>query len=352
VSRAVVPGLPGLGAGLACVLFGWVAASAPVLSQQASGQPPVRGDSDVLSAFRSCFPDQLLLPASNENRILKGVRQFDKAPDASQLNAFEPIPEGLRGVIRRVTIRDGRKLVALTIDLCEARGERTGYDGAIFGYLRKTGIPATVFVGGKWMRSHPARTQQLMADPRFELANHSEAHWNLRHLSGAALLEEIRAPQKAYELARESLGANRCVKDSPVLFGSVQRRMSLFRFPFGACNAAAQAAVADNGLLAVQWDVSTGDPDPNISVARMVRHVVASTRPGSIILAHGNGRGLRTATALPRIVSALKSRGFEFVTVSELLAAGRPEIVSRCYDMKPGDTDKYDRLFASRRRGP
>jgi hypothetical protein len=38
----------------------------------------------------------------------------------------------------------------------------------------------------------------------------------------------------------------------------------------------------------------------------------------------------------------MRKRGYKFVTVSELLAAGKPEIVSTCYDRRPGDTNRYD----------
>ena len=79
-----------------------------------------------------------------------------------------------------------RKLIALTFDLCEQPGEIAGYDGAIFDYLRANGIKATFFAGGKWMRSHAERAQQLMSDPLFEMGNHSEAHRNLKLLSGSA----------------------------------------------------------------------------------------------------------------------------------------------------------------------
>jgi hypothetical protein len=73
--------------------------------------------------------------------------------------------------------------------------------------------------------------------------------------------------------------------------------------------------------------------------------MVRRTRPGSIILAHANGRGHHTAAALPLAIPRLKAMGYTFVTVSELIAAGRPEVVDQCYDSEPGDTDKYDRLF-------
>ena len=35
----------------------------------------------------------------------------------------------------------------------------------------------------------------------------------------------------------------------------------------------------------------------------------------------------------------------EFVTVSELLAAGRPVVEPICYDSRPGDTDRYDNFL-------
>ena len=73
--------------------------------------------------------------------------------------------------------------------------------------------------------------------------------------------------------------------------------------------------------------------------------MISNTRPGSIIIAHANGRGVHTAAALPLAIPALKAKGYQFVTVSELLAAGRPVVVDSCYDSKPGDTDKYDIFF-------
>ena len=40
---------------------------------------------------------------------------------------------------------------------------------------------------------------------------------------------------------------------------------------------------------------------------------------GSIVVMHINGNGRHTAEALPRIVKRLRKRGFELVTVSEML---------------------------------
>ncbi|MEW5963837.1 MAG: polysaccharide deacetylase family protein, partial [Pseudomonadota bacterium] len=297
--------------------------------------------------LEACFAPATLAAAPSERRPVKGIRRFDAPPPPRTLVPFAPVPPERRGAIRRVELPAGRKLIALTLDLCEQPGEVAGYDGAIIDYLRAHGIKATLFAGGKWMRSHPERTRQLMADPRFELANHAEAHRNLRLLAGAALAEEIAGPQRAYEAAREQLSQMQCVTGHEAELAHVPRRMGLFRFPFGACSAAALAAVNDAGLLAIQWDLSTGDPSPTQSAAAIAAAMVGNVRPGSIIIAHANGRGHNTAAALPIAIPKLRAAGYELVTVSELIAAGKPVIANTCYDSRPGDTDRYDRLFPS-----
>ena len=60
---------------------------------------------------------------------------------------------------------------------------------------------------------------------------------------------------------------------------------------------------------------------------------------------HANGRGWHTAEALPLLIEDLRKRGFQFSTVGELLARGQPVIADSCYELKPGDNAKYDKLF-------
>jgi amidohydrolase family protein len=104
--------------------------------------------------------------------------------------------------------------------------------------------------------------------------------------------------------------------------------------------------VKDYIAFTIQWDHSTGDPAPSQSAKAIAAAMLRSVKPGSIIIAHANGRGYHTSAALPLAIPALRAKGFEFVTVSELLAAGTPEIVQSCYDSHPGDTDRYDHLLA------
>ena len=90
---------------------------------------------------------------------------------------------------------------------------------------------------------------QLMADPLFEVGNHSWSHRNLRQATSEVLEHEIRWPQWEYALLRQELAqraAKAGVPDAELRkIPSVPR---LFRFPFGACNDVALGAVADAGL--------------------------------------------------------------------------------------------------------
>ena len=290
-----------------------------------------------------CWIEGVAKAGPAEGKPVKDARLANLSVPPRTLQPYTAIEAARRGAIRRVELEPGAgKLVALTFDLCEQTGEIAGYDGAIIDYLREQAIDATLFAGGKWMLTHGERAQQMMAHSRFEMANHGWAHRNTRLLDGPALHDEVVKPQLAYEEMRARLGARQCVKGNEDSLATVPRRLGLFRFPFGACNDAALQAVGEAGLLAVQWDVSSGDPSQ--SAAAITADVLRQVRPGSIVLFHANGRGAHTAEALPLLIPKLKAMGYRFVTVGALLAAGRPVITPTCYDSRPGDTDKYDRL--------
>jgi peptidoglycan/xylan/chitin deacetylase (PgdA/CDA1 family) len=289
-------------------------------------------------AANATEPAQRICPAPytpQEKLIQKHVPAANVAvPDFSAI-AEAPIAANLTGAIRRVDLPAGQKLVALTFDLCETPNEVAGYDGAIFETLRQAHIPATLFAGGHWSETHAERFGEIANAPQFEIGNHTWTHANLRTVDAATLKREVYAPIAAFaEVAAKS----QCTAAD----AQPRERPKLFRFPFGACNPTAMKEVNDAGMLAIQWDVSADDASPFRSADMIVKDTLAAVKPGSIILAHANGRGYHTGDALPRIIAGLKAKGYSFVTVSELLAAGKPVIASTCYDFKPGDTDKYD----------
>ena len=300
-------------------------------------------------ALSQCRTPEALSGNPKEKRIEKYVERAYRRLPAGQPRAT-PLPQQWRGVIRRVDLPPGVMKVALTFDLCEQPHEIAGYDGAIVDLLRETHARATFFAGGKWIASHDERARQLIADPLFEVGNHTWEHRNLRWVRGQRLMDEINAPQLAYGQVYAGLVREQCVapdRSEKVRGISVQPGLPwLFRFPFGACDAESLRAVADAGLLAIQWDLSSGDPRRSLSAAHMAYAVVHGARPGSIVLFHANGRGWQTAHALRVIIPALRARGFELVTVSDLLNSegARPVMSENCYDARPGDTNRYDNM--------
>ncbi|MDX2307195.1 MAG: polysaccharide deacetylase family protein [Hyphomicrobium sp.] len=257
-------------------------------------------------------------------------------------------------VIRRFELPGDQKIVALTFDLCEQPHEITGYQGEIVDYLRKNGIRATFFASGKWIVTHEERAQQLLSDPLFEVGNHTWEHRNLAMTSAEATLTEIAAAQLAYQNAYDNLARRQCLArdgQSPAhdLANPEQR---LLRFPYGSCSAAAIGAVERLGLVPVQWDVSSADPWKGQTVENMVKYVVSNVKSGSIVLFHANGRGWRTEDALPRIVDALRARGFSFARVGDLLTmdGAKPVMSELCYDRRPHDLDRYNTAAAKLER--
>ncbi len=244
--------------------------------------------------------------------------------------------------IRSVKLPANVKLIALTFDLCEGEKEISGYDPGIVNYLRANRIKATFFAGGKWMRSHPEKTMQLMAEPLFEIGNHGWNHKNFRKLDKGEARDQVLWTQAQYELLWEELQARPCFHATGEQETSIPRVPRLFRFPFGACNLDALKMLQDLGLPAIQWNIVSGDPAKGRSAAAIAETVLRSARPGSIIVFHANGRGHGTADSLPMFAPMLGKAGFEFVTVSELLASGAPVAVPQCYEMRPGDNLRYD----------
>jgi peptidoglycan/xylan/chitin deacetylase (PgdA/CDA1 family) len=284
-----------------------------------------------------CWTQEALAGTPKELKATRSGPRLDlRALKQEPLPAPVPIAEDLRGSIRSVELPPGQKLIALTFDLCESDGDHAGYDGRVVDLLRAEGVKATFFAGGKWLESHPERAQQLIADANFEIGAHGLRHRDLTRATDKTMAEEIGLTEAAFARARKALEARACVTDLATA-NVPQDRITLMRFPYGRCNAKALAAVAAAGQLAVQWDVVTGDPDPHVTAKGIANTILTHAHPGAIVVAHANGRGRNTAAALKIALPKLKEEGYSFVTVSELLAAGKPVIAATCYLDRPGD---------------
>jgi peptidoglycan/xylan/chitin deacetylase (PgdA/CDA1 family) len=300
-----------------------------------------------------CWTPAELRGTPNDWKIVKGTSNAFRPPPRRTLASFPAIDPRLRGVIRSVRLPANEKIVALTFDLCEEPYEVSGYDSRVIDYLRDEGVEATFFAGGKWLLTHDVRAQQLLSDPLFEVGNHTWEHRNLRIVSEPVLKSEIENAQAAYEEVRQNFEGRLCkapgtARAQEPSLNLPPERMSLFRFPFGACDERSLKAVNDAGLLAIQWTFASGDPAPLQTSEKIVKAVMPRVRPGAILIFHANGRGWHTAEALREIIPRLKEAGYQFRKVSELLklAPDKIEKVATCYVGKPGDSDHYDALAA------
>jgi peptidoglycan/xylan/chitin deacetylase (PgdA/CDA1 family) len=198
----------------------------------------------------------------------------------------------------------GEKKIALTFDACTTTREASPYDPRIAAELEAMNVPATIFVGGGWAEREAPALVELARNPLFELGNHTYTHPHLTRLSDAQIREELRRTQA--EIARFT-----------------GRAPTLFRPPYGEYDAHVLRVAAEVGLTTVEYDLPSGDPDARASADALVRWVLGAARPGSIVVMHINHRGFHTAEALPAIVAGLRARGYELVTVSELLRERR-----------------------------
>jgi peptidoglycan/xylan/chitin deacetylase (PgdA/CDA1 family) len=228
------------------------------------------------------------------------------APAPPPLPPHEPF-RGARSLLPIRNVATSDPAVALTFDACATRSHRYTFDRKVFDVLKRERLPATIFVSGRWVEGHPDVMAELSGDPLVEFGDHSYDHPHMSHLPVARIVEEIDQTEAA--LAR---------------YG---KHSVAFRPPFGEWSSRLIYVVQDLRLPTVTWDVVSGDPSAKTTTEGMVRNVVSKARPGSIIVFHINGRGLKTAQALPTIVRELRERGFRFVHVSDLMAgatAGRP----------------------------
>lgn len=191
------------------------------------------------------------------------------------------------------------KLIALTFDACSTK-DSARYDSTVINILVEKHVPATLFLGGKWMKERPADTKYLSSLPCMELANHTYSHPHLTRLPDDSIRWQL-------------LETNR------ILTTLTGKRMSLFRAPFGELDSHVVRIAASCGLRAVQYDLASGDPDKSFTKDRLARYVIHAAQNGSIVVMHMNGHGWHTSEALPVIIESLRARGFSFVTVSNLL---------------------------------
>lgn len=191
--------------------------------------------------------------------------------------------------------RDRRRL-ALSFD--DGPGRVTG---AILDVLARHDAPATFNVLGERVDGRETLLRRTL-EQGHELGNHAFHH---DRLAGR--------PREAHRQLRLTNAA---------IERAAGVRPRLFRPPYGSVSRSVVAAARLAGLTTVRWDVDPHDYEaPGADTIH--RRVVRRARPGSIVLLHDERRALeQTAVALDALVPELRGRGYELVTVSELLGLG------------------------------
>jgi peptidoglycan-N-acetylglucosamine deacetylase len=200
------------------------------------------------------------------------------------------------GVITKLPT--GENIVALTFDACETKTPAY-LDDRVLGYLLKEQIPFTLFVSGKFAERNRERLAEISKYDFVEIENHSMMHH--QHMEKLSREDVIREVADNERIVHEITG----------------RRPVFFRFPAGNYDAKTLHLVESQGYKVVHWTFPSGDPDKTTSANKLTGWVTSKTKRGSILIFHINGRGYKTGEALPRIVEALRRKGYRFVRVDE-----------------------------------
>ncbi len=190
-----------------------------------------------------------------------------------------------------------RRVVALTFD------DGPSYDTPQFlDVLERDHVVATFFEIGEQIATYGqggAIERRMLADGDV-IGDHT---WNHADVGGDGSFAASEISQAAAAIRQATGGFEPC----------------LFRAPGGAVSPALVSEARAMGFTTIQWDVDPRDwGRPGIDA--IYRSVVSGAHNGAIVIQHdGGGDRSETLAALPREIDTLRSEGFQFVTVTDLL---------------------------------
>ncbi len=157
-------------------------------------------------------------------------------------------------------------------------------------------------------------TVRVRAEPdlarRVVLSGHGVGNHSMRHLylgNGVSKRTIVNEIDRAQDLIRRTTGV------SPIWYR-----------PAGGIHSKTVDRVAKRlGLRLIRWTVDSSDyrRPQHTRLARSVVGSVSKHRKAVVLLHDGGGDRTQTIKALPRIIRALKRKGYRFVTLDELSQA-------------------------------
>lgn len=190
------------------------------------------------------------------------------------------------------------KVIALTFD----DGPDTIETNEILALLEQYNAKSTFFVVGNRVDKYPELVKTVLTAGH-EIANHTYYHTYFNKQRTPAFIEQ--------ELS----------KTSDAIFRATGIRPTLFRPPGGYYNENMVNTIRNAGYQIILWSWHQDTEDwKGPAVSKIVNKVLNNARNGDIVLFHDHVEGKSsTPAALKQILPELKRRGFEFITVSELL---------------------------------
>lgn len=206
----------------------------------------------------------------------------------------KPTPESVPGYRNYSFVHVDGPYIAVTFD----DGPSQALTPRLLDMLKQRGVKATFFVIGENVTRSPEIVARAAAEGH-EIGNHTWSHPALTKLSNERVQEEIG-------------------KTSDAIFQATGKKPTLLRPPYGAINPRLSRMIEQqDGLTIILWSVDPLDwKRPGSSV--VAQRLLAGAKPGAITLSHDIQPG--TIEAMPAVLDALKAKGYQFVTVSELIA--------------------------------
>ncbi|PZE19103.1 polysaccharide deacetylase family sporulation protein PdaB [Paenibacillus xerothermodurans] len=188
-----------------------------------------------------------------------------------------------------------QKVIALTFDISwgDVRTE------PILKVLEDKGVKqATFFLASPWAQSHAEIVSKIVKGG-WEIGSHGHKHVNYSSLSDEDIRKQISTSDQ-------------------ILKKVTGQKPNLIRLPNGDFDKRVLRIADELNYSVIQWDTDSMDW-MNKGVDDIVNRVVGQAHPGNIVLLHASDSCKQTHEALPIIIDQLRSKGYEFVTVSQLM---------------------------------
>ncbi len=233
----------------------------------------------------------------NPEQILSDQRP-DRNTDAEFQDSVQTMENTGMGQSAAVQVSENssiraEKTIAAKVALTFDDGPHPVYTPELLDGLKERGVCATFFVVGENIPGNEEILKRMDAEGHL-IGNHTYSHVKLSELDTARACAEV---EKTNALICEVTG----------------KEPEFIRPPFGEWKKAMECSFE---MIPVLWDVDPLDWTTK-NTALVVERVLKDTKPGNIILLHDYYQS--SVDAALEIVDTLTQRGYEFVTVDELI---------------------------------